>query len=278
MDDRLIYSHPVSIADDDVFGIAFSRLTGKQIARRLLSDPVPAGEGTRLLVTANVDHISNLVRNDRFRAAYDSSWLATADGMPVYLYARWRHCALPERVTGADLSTVLLDNLPPSSRPFFVVGAPRTADRLRQILASRGVRDDAIGFACPDFGFERNPAASAALAASIRNHRTTHLFFGLGAPKSEIWIHEHRLCLGDLYALPIGASLDFYVGSRRRAPVWMRRYGLEWAWRVMSEPARLLQRYCVESWCFLFAVMMDLSGRATTGAAARKRRSEPGLP
>lgn len=258
MVDQLVLSRSVPPGAKSVFGVAFSPLTGEQILRRIMFEPVPAGEGARLLVTANVDHVSNLVRNARFRDAYEHAWVATADGMPVYLYARLRAGGVPERVTGADLTPSLLERLPRRCRPFFVVGNAETAERLRRKLTDGGIRDEAIGAACPPFGFEKNLAASAALAKAIRDHRATHVLFGLGAPKSEIWIHEHRHCLGDVYALAIGASLDFYVGLRRRAPVWMQRGGLEWAWRVGTEPMRLFRRYFVESWYAVWAVVLDL--------------------
>jgi N-acetylglucosaminyldiphosphoundecaprenol N-acetyl-beta-D-mannosaminyltransferase len=165
---------------------------------------------------------------------------------------------VPERVTGADLTPALLERLPHRSRPFFVVGHAETAERLRQKLAERGFAKEAVGTACPAFGFENNPQASAALAKTIRDHRATHVLFGLGAPKSEVWIDEHRNELGDVYALAIGASLDFYVGLRRRAPAWMQRCGMEWAWRVGSEPVRLFQRYFIESWYAIWAIALDL--------------------
>lgn len=259
MVDQLLFDASVPRRHHPVLGINFSSLTQAGLIRRLLLDPVPKGEGVRLVVTSNIDHISNLVRNARFRAAYAGAWVATADGMPVYLYTRMRGAGVPELVTGADLSNTLLNKIVPGGcRPFFVVGNKETAARLTAVLTERGFAADAIGFACPAFGFEKDSAASAELAEAIRRHGTTLLFFSLGAPKSEIWIHEHRHLLGDTYALSIGASLDFYVGLRRRAPMWMRRAGLEWAWRVLSEPQRLFWRYFVESWLALWAVFLDL--------------------
>jgi len=241
-----------------VLGISFSALTREMLVRRILIERAPIGGGVRLLVTTNIDHISHLVRNTRFRSAYDGAWMATADGMPVFLYARLRGSAVSERVTGADLSTALLDRMSPECRPFFVVGCEEAGVRLRQVLIRRGFAADAIASICPEFGFENDPHSSGVLASAILNHGTTHLFFGLGAPKSEIWIHEHRRALGDTYALAVGASLDFYVGLRRRAPIWMRRCGLEWAWRVLSEPKRLFRRYFVDSWYAAWAVGLDL--------------------
>ncbi|NIK88026.1 N-acetylglucosaminyldiphosphoundecaprenol N-acetyl-beta-D-mannosaminyltransferase [Rhizomicrobium palustre] len=259
MAEQFVCQAVVPFEHKPVLGIDFSTATREMLARRLLHEPVPNGGGVRLLVTANVDHISHLVRNARFRAAYARAWMATADGAPVYLYAKLRGAAVPERVAGSDLCVALLDRMEEGScRPFFVTGSVETAERLREKLLARGFTKEAIGTACPTFGFEADDAASAALAAQICNHQATHLFFGLGAPKSEIWIDEHRHLLGDVYALAIGASLDFYTGLRQRAPLWMRRAGLEWAFRVFSEPRRLSRRYFLESWFVVLAILLDL--------------------
>lgn len=242
-----------------VLGTTFSILTRNRLVERMLRDRVPKGDGTRLVVTANLDHLSNLARNERFREAYANVWTATADGMPVFLYTWLRGAGTPERITGADLFADLMTKMSPGAGvPFFVVGTLEAGRLLRQRLVARGFAPDSIGFACPPFGFELDSYASAHLAAQIRAHGTTHLFFGLGAPKSEVWIHEHRHALGDLYALAVGASLDFYVGLRTRAPVWMQEVGLEWAWRVIQEPRRLFRRYFIESWFAFSTIATDL--------------------
>lgn len=277
MVDQLAFDFVFAPASRKVLGIAFCPFTNDTMVRRILFDRVPAGEGARLVVTANLDHIAQLSRNPRFQAAYDRAWAATADGMPVYLFARLRGGGVPERVTGADLVVALLNRLPlEGCRPFFVVSQKEAADRLCAYLVARGFDREAIGWACPDHGFDTDAAASAALAKAIRDHGTTLLFFSLGAPKSEIWLHEHRHALGDTYALAIGASLDFFVGLRRRAPVWMRRVGLEWAWRLFSEPKRLFRRYVVDSWYGVLAMVRDLAqDRSELTPVAAKSLSHP---
>jgi len=258
-----------------VLGIAFSPLTRERLVERMLRDTVPNGDGARLLVTANLDHLSNLARNVRFRAAYSGAWAATADGMPVYLYSRMRGAGAPERVTGADLFADLMSKMaPPACVPFFVVGQEEAGKRLTHLLVGRGFAPENVAYACPPFGFETNPEASNTLIKAIREHGTTHLFFGLGAPKSEVWIYEHRTLLGDTYALAVGASLDFCVGLRKRAPIWMQNFGLEWAWRVGREPRRLFRRYFIESWIAVWAVTADLFG-FTTKPAAYDRCRQP---
>ncbi len=129
---------------------------------------------------------------------------------------------------------------------------------LRDWARSRGFGDDACGIEVPPFGFEEDERYGEELAARIRANRTTQLFFGVGCPKSEIWIVEHGDRLGDCYAFAVGAALGFFVGTQRRAPSALRRLGLEWLWRVYQEPRRLARRYFVDSWRFVGALFDDL--------------------
>lgn len=242
---------------NQVFGIEFTRLGTAEIATRIASETPSAGEPLRLLVTANLDHIVALTTNAEFREAYDTAWLATIDGAPVFLYARWRGVEIKERVTGADLFPQILERLVPGRhRPFVVCSQQDTASALGRQFTALGFVDAAA--VVPPRGFETDPAYSAMLIAAIRAHATTHLFFGVGAPKSEIWMHRHRQELRKCYGFAFGAGLDFHAGTKRRAPQFMRRLGLEWVWRVASEPRRLARRYFINSWTFLRAIQLDL--------------------
>jgi len=277
MVDQYVYQASFPERNTTVLGTEFSLLNRDRLVERMLRDLVPKGDGARMVVTANLDHLSNLARCARFRQAYANVWTATADGMPVFLYTWLRGAGTPERITGADLFADLMTKMVPGvGVPFFVVGKVETGEILKARLIERGFAPESVAFVCPDFGFEDDSVASKALAQRIRNHGTTHLFFGLGAPKSEIWIHEHRSCLGDLYALSVGASLDFYVGQRKRAPVWMQESGLEWAWRVMQEPRRLFRRYFIESWFALATVAADLYQFAPKPGCYRRPTQEVG--
>jgi len=242
-----------------IFGLPFSALDEQALVAQM-TQAVPSGSGPKRLATANLDHIVQMARNSAFRRAYDRAWTITADGMPVYLYARLRNVGLPGRVTGADLFARLIEVLDPGRhRCFFVCSTAEVAERLEQRLLRRGFRRDALAFCVPPHAFERDAAYSDALAARIRAHAPTHLFMGLGAPKSDIWTDRYHDALGDCYVLNVGAALDFAAGVKRRAPVLIRRIGLEWAWRVASEPRRLYRRYLVDSWQFLWLVARDLA-------------------
>lgn len=254
-------AHPVS---RPMFGMQFSCESIDEIARELCASPLPEGAGLRLLVTLNVDHVVNLRRNAAFRKAYRSSWKATIDGMPVLLYARLRGAGVPARVTGASLFPLVLDNLKPGiHRPFLVAAHQSTADILHARLRAAGFDDAQLGIHVPKFGFEADPIASADLAGQIAALRATHVFFGVGAPKSEIWIDRHRAELGDAYCLAVGAALDFHAGTLRRAPAWMQQVGLEWFWRFGQQPRRMFRRYFVDSWLVFGAVLSDLKCNGT---------------
>jgi N-acetylglucosaminyldiphosphoundecaprenol N-acetyl-beta-D-mannosaminyltransferase len=246
-----------------LFGARISSLAQDQLIATIVDEH--ASGGVRLLVTMNLDHVVRLRRDQAFRQAYSRAWAVTVDGAPVFAYARARGLRVPERVTGADLVVELARALPPSRRLFFVVSTPAIGEKLVEVFRARGFPPDALTFVSPDFGFERDEAQSARLLSAIREHRTTDLIFGLGAPKSEIWIDRHRDRLGDLYAYGFGAGLDFLAGATRRAPVLARRLGLEWMWRLGTDPARLWRRYLVDSWAMLPAIREDLAGRAPHG-------------
>lgn len=243
-----------------LFGYQFSTATMDEIVARTARLP-EAGQGVRMVVTANLDHIVQLQRNTGLRDAYRNAWFRTIDGMPVWLYSKMRGAGVTERVTGADLLPCLAETWDPThTRLYFVASSASIAKGLFEWAQSHGYPPGSVAVDIPPFGFEHDPAYSERLTQAISDHGTTHLLFGLGCPKSEIWINDHRNQLGDVYAFAIGAALAFFVGEQRRAPVLVRKFGFEWMWRVYHEPDRLAQRYFLQSWGFTVALLKDLRG------------------
>jgi N-acetylglucosaminyldiphosphoundecaprenol N-acetyl-beta-D-mannosaminyltransferase len=244
------------------FEISFTPQREAELAAEIARNAVPVDEPVRLLATANLNHIVDLAKNEAFRTAYRHAWKVTADGMPVYLYAKWRGCLLPERLTGSGLVVELFPLLRPDLHRVFVIAASNElAQECKNYFLSKGFPATSLAFSVPPFGFEKDPDRSEALARAVGAHGTTHLLLGVGAPKSEIWVDTHRSLLGPCYALCVGAGLDFFVGLKSRGPVWVRSAGLEWLWRFAQEPRRLFRRYFVDSWLFLWCVARDLRGK-----------------
>lgn len=231
-----------------LFGLDFFVGQRAALVDALVGAPTDA---MRLVVTCNLDHLYLLENDAEFDRAYRGAWVATVDSRPMRVAAKLLYGIEPPLITGSDLFPELLDRLDPAQhRAFFVCSEQIVADRLVTHMAARGFGADAIGTAVPPFGFERDETLTATLVEAITRVAPTHLFMGVGAPKSEKWVLRHRDALPPAYVFGLGASLDFVAGVKQRAPVWVQRMGMEWAHRMVQEPGRLVGRYARDGVAF----------------------------
>lgn len=242
----------------ELFGIVFDSMTFGEA----LDAVFDAGRQRRkgLVVTPNVDHIVNISRDQDLRALYRRATLVLADGMPVVVTGRLsKDGYLPERVTGADLFPAIAERAAKEGLSIALVGGnPGVADRAADVLRTRypGIR--IVGTYCPPFGFEHDTAESESIVGLCNEWRPDFLFLGVGSPKQERWGDKH---LGQLDVGPVlcvGAAFDFVAGSIKRAPRWMQKAGLEWAWRLLHEPRRLGRRYLGKGFAFLPLAMREI--------------------
>ena len=199
----------------------------------------------RYVVTPNVNHAVLHQHHDEFARAYAGADLVLADGAPLVALSRLLGRALPERVAGSDLVPKLFDR-GRSERPIktFLLGArAEVSERAARMSEKRWAGVKVVGRDSPPPGFERDKAENSRILAEIAAVRPDVLIVGLGAPKQELWVHRHRDEIQAKVALCVGATIDFIAGEKRRAPLWMRRSGLEWIHRMASEPRRLGGRY-----------------------------------
>jgi N-acetylglucosaminyldiphosphoundecaprenol N-acetyl-beta-D-mannosaminyltransferase len=235
-----------------LFGIEIDAVRMDDAVDRLVQWIEHGGEGCRYVVTPNADHAVLLQEHAPLRLAYADAHLVLADGMPVVLASRLVGRPLPERVTGADLVPALFDAAR-GDRPLrvFLLGAgPGVAERAAQKIEARWPAVRVCGTYSPPMGFEHDAAENGAILARIAEASPNVLVVGLGAPKQEVWVHEHRHRIHARVALCVGATIDFMAGEKPRAPVWMRRCGLEWLHRLASDPGRLARRYARDAWVF----------------------------
>jgi N-acetylglucosaminyldiphosphoundecaprenol N-acetyl-beta-D-mannosaminyltransferase len=205
----------------------------------------PLSGGCRYVVTPNVNHVVRLQRDEEFARVYAEADFVLADGVPIVAIARFLGRAVPERVAGSDLVPRLFDRAS-ARRPIrvFMLGAlPEVCQRARRIVEERWPAVAVIDCDSPPGGFEGDDEENRRIVEKIARAAPDVLIVGLGAPKQELWVHRHRHAIQAKVALCVGATIDFLAGERRRAPVWMRRSGLEWAYRVANEPRRLSGRY-----------------------------------
>jgi N-acetylglucosaminyldiphosphoundecaprenol N-acetyl-beta-D-mannosaminyltransferase len=199
----------------------------------------------RYVVTPNVNHAVLLQRHGEFASAYADADFVLADGAPLVLLSRMFGRALPERVAGSDLVPRLFDR-GRADRPIraYLLGArPEVNERAARITEERWPGVKVVGRDSPPLGFEQSATQNDRILTDVAAARPDVLIVGFGAPKQELWVHRHRDAIQAKVALCVGATIDFIAGEKRRAPVWMRRSGLEWMHRVATEPKRLSGRY-----------------------------------
>jgi N-acetylglucosaminyldiphosphoundecaprenol N-acetyl-beta-D-mannosaminyltransferase len=209
----------------------------------------------RYVVTPNVDHAVMFQERADLRQAYADASLVLADGFPVVVASRLLGKKLPERVAGSDLAPALFEKVGQSRRDealkvYLLGAAPGVAERAAKNIEARWPGVKVVGTYSPPLGFERDDAENDRILARIAEARPEVVLLGLGAPKQELWVQRHREQIAANVVLCVGATIDFLAGERSRAPMWMRKTGLEWLHRVASEPRRLVKRYARDAWVF----------------------------
>jgi len=236
-----------------LFGMEIDALRMQEATEQVL-DWVDRGEhDCRYVVTPNVDHTVVFQHHEGLRHTYANASLVVADGTPVVVASRLLGRTLPECVTGADLVPAIFDtvtNRKQDLRVYLLGARSGVAARAAEKIAADWPTVEVVGTYSPSQGFENDSAENDVILASIAEAEPDILIVGLGAPKQELWVHRHHERIRAHAALCVGATIDFIAGEKSRAPVWMRRAGLEWLHRVSQEPRRLSGRYLRDAWIF----------------------------
>lgn len=235
------------------FGISIDPVDMKQAAQRCIELSHEHNSPTDYVVTPNVDHLVQLSKNTAFQLAYQDASLVTVDGKPVKAALQMFGYRIPEVVTGSDLAPAIFDHSRgggPELSVFLLGAAPGVAEKAALLISARWPHIEICGFYSPPTGFENSQEENDRMLSIINAADPDILIVGLGAPKQEIWTHSMRHSLSAGLVLCVGATIDFLAGEKRRAPFWMQRASLEWLFRMLSEPRRLLGRYLKDAIIF----------------------------
>mgnify|MGYP006279479891 CR=1 FL=1 len=257
-----------------LLGVPIDRLSLPDAVDKIIafSNNDRAKHGPRLVATVNADFLANalpwfgsVVRHPELVRILRRADMCTADGMPLLWMARFLGSPLPDRVTGADLVPALARAAADKGKSIYLFGgipeiARQAAEKMRKDnpgLNIAGVHSPFIntkGVELAD-AYEKDQA----LCEKINRCEPDILLIAFGNPKQELWFarNRHRLKAGA--AIGIGGTFDFITGRRLRAPLWMRKTGVEWLFRMLQDPRRLGRRYAVDAGKLM-------SGFATAGA------------
>ena len=209
------------------------------------------------VVTINLDFLAIADRNPAFHRVLRAADLALADGQPVVWLSRSFGTPLPQRVTGIDLiHTTCAMGAQRGYRPFLLGAAPGVAAKAGRILEERYPGLRVAGAYSPPFG-SLSQEDDDAIVEMVRQARPDLLFVALGAPRQDIWIHEHLADLGVPVSMGVGGAFNFITGNVPRAPQWMRQAGMEWFFRMCQEPGRLWRRYLIDDMPVMLRLAMS---------------------
>ncbi|MGB8802820.1 MAG: WecB/TagA/CpsF family glycosyltransferase [Candidatus Acidiferrales bacterium] len=204
---------------------------------------IESRETGRYVAVTGMHGIAESRQDACFREILNKAALVVPDGMPLLWLGRWHGHSLRRRVTGSELMLAYCQETGSRRRHFFYGGAPGVAEDLaRRLHEQFGIT--IAGTHTPPFR-PLTKAEDIEVAKQVKAAAPDVLWVGLSTPKQERWMYEHREKLKVPVMLGVGAAFDMNSGRLKRAPAWMRESGLEWFYRLLSEPRRLWRRYLV---------------------------------
>jgi N-acetylglucosaminyldiphosphoundecaprenol N-acetyl-beta-D-mannosaminyltransferase len=199
-------------------------------------------------------------RDGELRRIHNSAGLVTPDGMPLVWLSRARGFRTVGRVYGPDLMLEVCERSAARAWRHFFYGGPegvaqRLADRLRERFAGLEV----AGVYAPPFR-PLTAEEDDGIVQRINDAHADIVWVGLSTPKQEVWMAAHVGRVAAPVLIGVGAAFDFNAGLKRQAPAWMQRSGLEWLFRLMTEPRRLWRRYLINNPSFVALVALQSLG------------------
>jgi N-acetylglucosaminyldiphosphoundecaprenol N-acetyl-beta-D-mannosaminyltransferase len=246
----------------DVLGVPVSAITMAQAVEAI--ETWITRRTPQYICVTGVHGVMESVRDESLRAIHARAGLVTPDGMPLVWLARRAGQPQVERVYGPDLLLAVCSaSLRHGWRHFFYGGAPGVAARMAARLQSRFPGLQIAGEYSPPFHQLSGPEDEA-IVRRINASNADLVWVGLSTPKQERWMAAHVGRLTACVLVGVGAAFDFHAGVKRQAPRWMQRSGLEWLFRLLSEPRRLGPRYLVNNPAFVWRIARSWLGRTAS--------------
>lgn len=239
---------------------------------RQISGRFRAGDGFTL-ATLNLDHLVKLRSDARFRSAYAAQDLVVADGQPIVWLSRLAGTPV-DLIAGSDSILPLSRIAAAHRKTIALVGSTAPTLAAAKTYLEHQVPDArVVATISPPMGFDPQGRSADAVLRQIEEAGADMVFVALGAPKQELFAAYGRQRLDDVGFASIGAGLDFFSGAQVRAPRWMRAIAMEWLWRALQQPRRMVPRYarCLA----ILPVEIAHALRTRTASPAKRPASEP---
>lgn len=221
-----------------------------------------AGGGTAVIANHNAHSLALLRQSPAMRAFFDDADLVQIDSLPMILWGRLmgQPVGREHRSTYLDWREALWTRAAECGwRVFHVGGAPGVGAKAREAILAR---HPTLTLAEHHGYFNVEGLENHAVLRRIAEFGPDIILVGMGMPRQEAWITANRHRIGRGVFFPVGAAFDYEAGVQPPAPRWMGKAGLEWLFRLVSQPGRLAWRYLVEPWSLTPAMLADLRAAA----------------
>lgn len=198
------------------------------------------------IITVNSEFIIEAQKNKKFHQVLNGADLSLADSTGVTWATRYKHQPLPERIPGADFIHDIARVAEQRDWKFYLIGgrmgvAERAARQLNVLYPRLLIVGAEEGISKPVDPLSPmfNSNETESLMTRIRRANPDILLVAFGAPKQDLFIAEFKKKLNVPVMIGVGGTFDFLAGLKKRAPALLRRFGLEWFWRLLQEPSRI---------------------------------------
>lgn len=208
------------------------------------------------ICVSNVHTTVTAYENKEYREIQNGGALALPDGKPLSILSKKRGFKNAQRVTGPDLMGELFkESEKKGYKHYFYGSTEETLELLKTKLKEKYPKLNIVGMYSPPFRSEVSIEDNNILN-EINDGKVDFLWIGLGAPKQEKWMAIHKEKVNAIM-FGVGAGFDYYAEKIKRAPLWMQKFSLEWLYRLMQDPKRLLKRYVVTNSKFIYLTMSN---------------------
>lgn len=239
--------------------IKFLNINIDNFTRNDLLSELSAG----VVFTPNVDHLVKLQKDKDFYCSYQIADVVLCDSKIVQWASEFLGTPIKEKISGSDLFPAFyLYHKDNKDIKIFLLGAAEgVAQKAAENINNKVSRNIVVNYNSPSFGFEKNENECLRIVHQINESGATVLAVGVGTPKQEKWIAKYKNKMPNIkIILAIGATIDFEAGNVKRANRWVSEKGLEWLYRLISEPKRLWKRYLVDDIPFLWLIFKQKIG------------------
>ena len=199
----------------------------------------------------NAHCINVATKNTTYLTVLQHSNAVFPDGTGIRKAGNTLNHPIVDNVNGTDLFPLLCKKCKETGKKIFLLGGKPFVAQKSARWANDFVQGDIIaGYHDGYFTKEQTPE----VIDEINDSHADILLVGMGVPMQELWLNEHLNTIKIKVVIGVGGLFDYYSGTIPRSPLWMRKLGIEWVWRLMMEPKRMWKRYIIGNITFLWRI------------------------